>query len=473
MVNPHPQILIDGQFLDCAVTQDDAGATVLYSDRATLIGRMSIEWGRADQWTQPDPAVLTLTIWEPQPGTWLTKIIEKRAMRRGCLISYTHQDGEPRTIFQGFTTNVDVHASRQRTDVGTIDGWLVTIQCTDRSGFLGQIDWYSGELPTETMQQRAVRIRNQGASVGIRQVYFEDRFKDGAVNPVKVTDKTVLDTVNELYRSFADQWTYEQHRNTIIRIPSGSNWGGMFLRFGVGTGDGVSDRSIGLFPPDMADPTGHESPIDEAQYQGASIPGCAVTGNIVLSSTLIQAITKVSCKWTNGGVDTTTSRIIKADDPPALLEFESWYSTQPFIDGVLDSAVDMCAGDGAKPTHPQIRWDTSKTGDIGDWSTFESLTLPSQTIRLVTLTGSPFSAAIGDMPIWHPMGGVVAYEAGKWDITMNLAPTTPPLPADFEAVTCETVHESITLADPDRWHLDPSITCFDLQFVGDGLVYSK
>ncbi|AVJ48763.1 minor tail protein [Gordonia phage SallySpecial] len=470
-VNPRPIIALDGVFMSCAtVTDADGTGPVLASNRPTLMDRLSITWGREDQWTQPDPAVLTFTLWEPQPGTWLNRIVTKTSMRRGCTIGYRHRDGTDRTIFQGFTTNVDVKATRQRTDIGVLDGWTVRIQCTDRSGFLGQVDWYAGQLPAETMQQRAVRIRNQGAGVGIRQVYFEDRFRTGTVRAVEVTDKSVLDTVNELYRSFADQWTYQQHRNVIIRIPSQTNWMPFGLRFGKAT----TDNRVRLFPPAQADPTGQESAIDRAEYPPASVSGADVSGDIVLSSNLIQDITKVTAKWRNdaaaGGAETATSTTIKADQPATLLEFETWYNDHTYVQPVLDDAVNMCKGDGAKPTHPQIRWNTKRTRGVPDWATFESITLPSQTIRLVALTGSPFAAALGTMPVWHPMGGVVAYEAGHWDVTLNLAPTSPELPPGHAPITCDRIDPRITLGDTNAWHLDPSITCFDLQFVGSATV---
>src|SRR5699024_8492200 len=123
----------------------------------------------------------------------------------------------------------DITAHRQRTTSGYVDGWRVQIQATDRSGWLGNLDWYSGELPEESMQDRAVRIRNQAASAGIRQFYFEDGFKSGIVGPLDVTDQTVLDTVNDMYASFADQWTYNPDRNVLIRIASGSNFAAFYL----------------------------------------------------------------------------------------------------------------------------------------------------------------------------------------------------------------------------------------------------
>ena len=286
---------------------------------------MTIVWGRDNVWDQPDPSVLTLTMWEPQPGEWLRKVVEKKAIRRGVLVSFRRQDGavdKDVIIFQGFTTNVDVQASQQLTDSGMTDGWMVQIQATDRSGFLGQENWGAQVLPEQSMQERAVRIRNQAAPTGIRQFYFEDHFKSGIVGAMDVTDKTVLDMVTGMYTSFADQWTYIPARNVVNRIPGGSNFQPYTLLLGVTY---LAGSSVKLYPPTWGDPTGKEDPIDTAAYPTAYIGACDVTGGIALSSNMIQDITHISCKWYNkpGGAWHVTTLTVKDETPRSRLEFES------------------------------------------------------------------------------------------------------------------------------------------------------
>lgn len=477
MVNPTPTVALDGALLNCLTDVDPTGATVFPDYRSTLVGDLSIQWGRDNQWDQPDPAVLTFSLWEPASltSTWLQKVVQKRAMRRPVAVIYNRPGGQypgDRYIFQGFTTNVDVTASRQRTRAGMTDGWLVQIQATARPGFLGNVGWYAGELPAETMQARAVRINNQAAPIGIRQMYFEDRFRNGMVRATEVTDKSVLDTLNDMYKSFADQWTYNPHRNVVIRIPTGSNWGAYALRLGVSRN--VGSNTVRLYPPNWVDPTGQESPIDRQAYPAAYIGACQVSGQIALSADTITDITAIACNWFDAvnNVDHTTVIDISTAPPPTRLEFDSWYTDGLFIDPMLDDVKRVVSGDAAKPMHPQIHWDTSKTGDIPDWQTFEVLTLPAQTIQMLVLAGSPFSGATGYPPVWHPCGGVIRYADGKWDITTNLAPTNMPLPANHKPVTCAGINQYLTIGDPDQWNLDPSISCFDLYYVNnEDLIY--
>lgn len=475
MVNPKPWVLLDGAYLSDDLTTDASGRTVFAGDRPTMIGELSITWGRDDQWTQPSPAVLSFVLWEPaSTATWLRKVVDQTAIRRGCIVGYRREgsDAGDRYIFQGFTTNVDVVAARRRTAAGMTEGWLVQVQAGDRTAFLGQINWYSGTLPEETMNDRAVRLRNQGAPAGIRQFYFEDRFRQGGVKAVDVSSKSVLDTVNEMYKSFADQWYYEPNRNVINRIPTGSMWGNYDLGMGVSALDGA--RRVRLYPPAWTETSGKEDPIDQKGYTGAFIGAAAVSGDIALSADTIQDITDIAVTWFNkpGGSNYTTNVNIKNSSPPARLVFESWYNDGTYVDPIIDDVKRMCLGDGARPTHPEIRWDTAKTGEIPDWPTFESLTLTAQTIRMVVLAGSPFSAATNYAPVWHPCGGVVRYRAGKWDVSLNLAPTSMPLdpnrtPITPNALAGNNFSKGITLADTSTRHFDLSITPFDLFYVSN------
>lgn len=472
MVNPTPAIWLDGALLKCAAATDPVtGAPVFDADDATLIDTLAIRWGRADVWTQPEPAVVTFALWEAQ-STWLGKIIAQTALRRAVLVSFARGAGGDRTIFQGFTTNVDVVAESRRTPRGMTPGWRVQIQASDRAGFIGQESWGPQTLPEESMQSRAVRIRNQAASTGIRQFYFEDRFRAGIVQPRDVTDETVLDTMAGMYQSFADQWCYNPARNTINRIPGGSNWAPYYLRLGVSD----TDTAVRLYPPVWGDPTGKEDPIDEAGYPTAYIGACDVAGPIALSASMIQDITHITCHWFDkpNGKDWSTTLVVRDQTPRARLEFDSWYNDGVYVDPILADVMNTVTKDGARPTHPEIVWDCARAGDVPDWLTFESLSLPCQTVRMVTLAGSPFTAGLGLPPVWHPCGGEVAYVRGRWRFTLNLAPTTMPLPADFAPVTFANLPASIALSDESVWHLDRSVTSYDLGFVpnADALLYA-
>lgn len=473
MPNPIPTLIVDGAFQSCETEVDTRGRTVFSLDHPTLLGDLTLDWGREDQWTQPDPTVLSFQLWEPWPGTWLQKIKERRAMRRGVLLVYRHEGDNPgdRILFQGFTTNVDVTQSVQNTTAGPTMGWLVRIQASDRAGFLGQINWgNSPALPEERMDQRAEKIKNQAASLGIRQMYFEPRFRAGTVKSVEVKDKSVLDMMNELYESFADQWCYNPARNTVNRIPTGSTWQPYALKLGKTSADG----RIRLYPPAWADPAGGEDPIDKQTYPPAFIGACQVQGEVALASSTVQDITHISCKWwdkPSGGHDWTTNVTVRNESPPARLEFSSWFVDGQYIDPIIEDVRKMVVGDGARPMHPQVRWDTSKTGDVPDWATFESLTLPAQTVRMMVLAGSPFTNATGHPPVWHPAGGLIRYSAGRWDFTVNLSPTSMTLPAGHTPITANNIDKRITLDDPNGWRFDHSISANDLYYVGDPNVY--
>lgn len=475
MPQPIPAINLDGSTLTCGLVADDTGRDVLPDDRATLLGSMSINWGRDDAWTQPEASVITFNFWEAQPGAWLSKIATRSALRRPVAVT-VDTPYKTLTIFDGFTTNVDVKASRQRTPAGMTDGWLVSVQASDRSGFLGQIRFPNTTLIYESMQNRAVYIRGRAAPAGIREFYFEDRYRTGEVKQVDPTDMTVLDAMKALYTSFADQWTYNPHRNVVIRIPSGSTFAAYSLKFGRAPA-GDDPRTVRMYPPDWIDPTGKQLPIDQEPYPGGYIGACDVTGDIVLSADSVQDITHVVCKWfdkPNNRNWVSTVEVVPSPPPPhTTLQFESWYDDGTLIDPIMQDIKTHCLNEGARPMHPQIVWDTKLSGPVPDWGTFENLTLPAQTIRMVVLAGSPFSAATGHSPVWHPAGGTIAYERGHWRLTTNLSPTTQPLASGFKGVTCAQLAASSSGSTVLFGDLDRSITCFDLRWINDPAVYVR
>lgn len=483
MVNPAPSIALDGQFLTCSPTTDADGKTVLYADRATLIGRFTVTWGRGALWKQPEPAVFTFTLWEPATlaTTWLKKVANGTALRRGCWLTYNKPNFSGATypgdkwIFRGFTTNVDVEASTQLTANGPTAGWLVQIQCAAADAFIGQEEWDSGTLPRETMQQRAVRIKNsQLYTAGCREIYFEAAYAGGYVNPYKATGKSVIDSMKQMYSSFADQWAYNPDRNVVIRIGT-FTFSPYALKFGISgaTAPGGDSKTVRIFPPRWTDPTGTQAEIDTRPYPAASVGACDVSGPVALSSTALNDITDLACSWHDAitnppdGVDYTSKLNVKNSAPRNTLHFDSWYENGTAIDPILQSVKTTCQREGSRPFHPSITLDTRRAGDVQDWQTFESICLTAQTIRQIVLMGSPFSTALGFAPIWSPAGGIVAYEDGHWTITLNLQPVVQSLPGGHVPVTPNGINTSITLGDPNAWHLDESITPADLYYISN------
>lgn len=484
MVNPQPRILVDNVIpLLCYTKVDDDGRPVLRSTWPTLLDSMSITWGRDDVWSQPEPAVCTLTMWEPaemasdptnQKYSALWKIVNRKGIR-GPLVVQTPRNGnnDHWTIFRGYITNIDVKPLTVRTERGPTEGWAVRVQGSDRSAFFGQESGQTMHLNRTTMQERAVDIRIQGSGTLVREIYFEDQYKSGTVKAIDISDKSILDLVNELYASFADQWTYNPHRNVAIRIPSGSTFSPYTLALGITTAESGTN-TVRLYPPRWVDPTGKEDPQDQDAYPSGYIGGADVAGDVVLSSNAVQNITHIACKWFNAPGKPPGDYVtnVAVDDTPQApkntLRFDSWYDDGKFIDPIVADVKTKCLQEGARPLHPRIEWDTAKAGDVPDWQTWKTIALSAQTIRMVCLAGSPFSAATGYAPVWHPSGGTTVYEAGQWRFTLDLAPAPFTLsgnPITFAGLAGSNA-STLTLGQ-----LDKSITSFDMQFCSDATVY--
>lgn len=489
MVNPVPVIWCDSVALSCAPDTDADGNPVFYDDRETLIGRATITWGRTRIFEQPRPSVLTWQLWQPDTiagETWFQKVTDYSSDGSAGLPvnmmwnrPVTPNSGD-KSIFAGYTTNVDVHEEYRRTKRGMTRGWRVQLQAADRSAFLGNVpwgdnasgpatwDWAAGE----TMVTRAVRIRNQQLSpVGIAQIYFEDGYAPYVTRAISVKDKTVLDSVNELYNSCGQQYSYNPNSNVLKRIPAGSNLASFSLTMENTTTD---PYTVKLWPPTWDDPTPSGSGADPVVYQdlnGAAIPGCMVTGEIAQSSDNQNTVTHVSARWNDsvgGSGDRDTTQTVRVRNPRITLQFDTWLGNGPNVDTVVTNTKNACLYEGRRPFHPRITWQTKKTGEVPDWDTFESLSLACQTLRMVTLTGDPYNPA-SELPVWAPAGGVIGYENGYWDFAVDLQPYKTSTPVGFASITPNRLAAitSVATSEGPGLHFDPSLTPNDFKWVSN------
>ena len=129
---------------------------------------------------------------------------------------------------------------------------------------------------------------------------------------------------------------------------------------------------------------------------------------------------------------------------------------------MLQDVKRKCLAEGAAAFHPTLTWDTRIAGGVPDWNTFECLTLPAQTVAMCVIGGSPFAAMMKMPPVFYPAGGVIAYAAGYWKFTVNLAPA--PLTLAGSPVTFSQLSGSSTGAGVTLDQLDPSISSYDMSF---------
>lgn len=485
MVNPTPRVKLRVRvpggtaietIVECGTTTDATGRECLPHRAMSLLGELTIDWGRSDVWAQPDPSVATFNVWQSDDASaaWPTLNLAAATPGSGMVGLEFHIDVPKGAsyfhIFRGRVVNVDAERLTVRTTRGLENGWIFRIQASDKSGALAQVD-KQGFVKLDagrTMKANADFLNAFASWVSIRETYFEAAYQNGKCRFVDMTDKNLYDVIVELYASFSHQFTYNPMRNVLIRIPAAYNHGAFSLKFGRTAVGGI----VRLYAPQWIDNTGREDPQDSDPYPSGYIGGNDVGGDVRLSSDQGQAISHIECKWTNGpgGNTEIISRVLVAGSANlGLLRFDSWFNDGLQIDPIMQDIKRKCLAEGARPFHPTVSWDTAKAGDVPDWNTFQCLTMPAQSVRMTVVAGSPFASWMNVAPVWYPAGGVIAYSAGKWRFDTQLAPA--PMTLTGSPITCANLSGNGTGATLTLGQLDQSISSHDLKYVSDPALY--
>lgn len=425
--NPTPTIAV-GELPICEPRTDAEGRTVFDGNARTLVGKATIDWGRDDPWTQPEPATLRFTVFDPNRW-WIDRVKNRVAVGTGCTMSVPLPAGTKRadmpngimTLFQGFVSNVKMTEHRARTTRGTITGHLVEITAGDRTSMLGNVMFSWEDWPAERMIDRAIRIRDRSAGVGIRQFYYESTFKDSAVSPIEVRDDTSITLLRDMYQSFAHQWSYNQNRNVVIRIPEHAFTEMPLFSVAPGSTD------IVLRMPDIADWTGAESTIDTAPHAGTGVDGAVTSAAVELDSDQIAVITAVEMTWRNvhDNYRTIIATLVLTGsaEPRRTLAFESWYSDGIQADQIRDRAGSKAFSDQSGPHHPAIHVDTGLTDGFASVGQGIALLSAFEGRGYIYVNGSPWFEALGRLPVGAPCGGRIVYERGRWVVDTRLLAT--------------------------------------------------
>lgn len=422
--NPRPEVIF-GQFALCEPIIGDDGIPRLSLDEATLIGSASIDWGRDNHWAQSEPATLTFQFFDP--GTnWAIKIGSGGAIGIGVTMAITlptghgiaEAVGDRFTLFQGVTAKVEAERTHALTTSGRRPGWIVTVTAGDRSSSLGNVPFTWQDWPSERMIDRAIRLRDQAAGTGIRQIYFDASHINGTVKAVEVRDKTGLDIAHDLYASFGHQWTYHPNRNVVIRIPEHEFPDTPFLQ-DQGNGDVLPAM------PDLTDWTGTEASIDRAAHVGIALDGCTVESDTRMSTDQVGNLTRIEAKWNNRHDSNrpilTYSVKVFAVAPFRTMSFESWFDDGIQLDAVLNRTANKAFFQQSGPHHPAVTYRTAPFGGFPDVKRAIWFLTAAERRGYAFLSGSPWIADIGGVPpTVTPCGGRIAYAGGEWTVTSRL-----------------------------------------------------
>lgn len=479
MFNPVPTVDVDGLPRCTSATGPD-GRPAFDPATATLTGEMRIRWGRSDPWSKVEPTTLDVELFDPT-GEWLNRIVTRDAIGRPVQVTWDIPDEVPDDDdlpdrvwrpFAGFITAVDIEADRQLTTDGWRDGWRVAITAADRRVALGNVVVAWAHWGPERMIDRAVRLRDMAAPSGIREFYYENRFREAPVSPEEIEDQTTNELFGALYESFGQQFTYNPHRNVCIRIPRHRSNSDLIM-YKVDPGPYVVIAGGAL-----TDPTGQQTPQDQAPHRPAALDAADVTGGFALHTDQIDDLNRWEATWKVApGFDKHTSIMTPTgtDDPPyRVLSFDSWLSDGLDLDPVLNEVALRAQNESRGPHHPPVTYSTARVGGFRNVAQAMALTLPSEQGRIVTLTGSPWTAVLGRPPTHAITGGEITYAGGDWDITVDLTTHESIAVDTSDPVTWDRFTDHVRWGDDGHphWRMSRALSWHDMRYLTDGDVYT-
>lgn len=463
---PTPTVTIDGQAIHC----QPAGRRL--GDAVTIMAPLSIVWGREDPWSQPDPATMTMTLWDPH-GEWAARLRAQTALGRTVTASWTH-GGHTQTMFRGHTAAAEVERSRHRIPSGDEYGWWVHLTCADVTAPMAQTR-DARFRATEYMSMSTVynALRTAAQAAGVAEVYLEDAKKGLRIAPPD--SGTDLDLLSGMYESEALAFTYRPDVSAIVPLPRASLPGpvtGYLMPQG-------GSRSLHIVGGTLAAPLpGLPAP------RPVALDGCRMSSNGRSSfdqSTMINTIT-VQYPKINYGEDAAaevtfdqvemTVSAVPAGQRPQRMTWKSWYRDTGQLNAHLSRTLARAKDEAARPDHPRVLFSTRHDGGFTSPLQAKTLTLSAETLSVLWLNGSEFVRWCSEWaPAFQARGGRIVFDGEHWDIEMSLgwfggAPLTAP-------ATWASMAPQITWHNEAAPHLADAVTWWDTGHIATGTIYTE
>lgn len=447
-VMPQPWIELDGVRVYCRADH--------WINTVTALDGLRIDWGREELFGTHQPARASFTLWDPL-GFWLERaLVTKDVIGVKVVVGWTWE-GDSRIIFRGRVSNMDAELGRPVGQRTTQRGFDVHVVATSVEADGGNIK-YDETFPTESAIVRANRIKFGAVPLGIEEYYFAPSAVDLTLSVVDVTDKSLTDLADSFYITFGCAWDYRPEQNVVRVVPRYADAPMCSMATLPGTLDVVLIH--GVFTE-----TGFYD--DTTTYYGTFLRGCDVT---VTGSTLelnrSQRINKMLMHRTDeAGQATTRVEDIAGGDVPRLLEFTTWMDG-----GNINVPTDLeglwvlwntARNEATIPQHPDIEWDTKRSGGFYGVEQAFALTRCTEAQNNIRVTGDPFAQAIGALGDIRLLGGAAEWRDRRWIVTMR--PKWPGSQQKTVNIWSHLVGSDVTWNDPAAGRFDESVTWADME----------
>lgn len=459
---PTPRVTIDGQTIACTAPGGTLG------DDVTIMAPLSIDWGRDDPWSQPDPATMTVTLWDPH-GEWAARLRGGSAIDRVVTVFWS-KDGHLQTIFRGHTAAAKVERSGHRIPSGDEYGWWVHLTCADLTAPMANTR-LARFRATEFMNMSTVynALRTAAQTAGVAEVYLESKTRRIAP-PDAGTD---LDLLSGMYESEAVAFGYRPDLNAIYplqRAALPAPVAGYLMPQGGSTALHIVGGTLGAPMPGLPAP------------RPVALDGCRMSSDgraAFDQATMINTVT-VSYPKINYGDDAAaevtfdTVELTVANVPAGRraqrMTFKTWDRDNP--GAWATRALARAQDEASRPTHPRVLFSTRHDGGFTSPLHAKTLTLPAETLSVLWLNGSEFVRWCSEWaPAFQARGGRISFDGEHWDIEISLgwfggAPLT-------SSATWASMAPTITWHNEAAPHLADAVTWWDTRHIATGTIYAE
>lgn len=453
-INPIPVVTFGGATTPQAIT-DDTGRVLVDPYTPTLLDGIRFRWGRSGPWEQPPPAVVNLSLFDPDGGV-LAQLRDNTIYTTELTVSFpvpaevVHRPlTGSRYLFRGRVTGVSVNEMDLDTPMGRRHGWRIDLTAADpRQELRARRMWQT--LPTSGIG-RYYALVSAVAPYGISNGARTGGNLEREMWEMSTDGADVESLLAQYFASVGDQYQYNPDRQTMHALP--------VMRSFPGTWRNIGSNELVI--------TGNEStyiPWNET-WPGVWFDACQLEHTAdAVTATQVDRLNGWKVRYGAGGSTTETERY----DPPVPLatetirtaEFRSWLAfpqdATPVAEGLRARGTSTARG----PHHPPVAYRTDINGGFATWDHALAILRTHADEQIMTITGSPWTRITGYASGHAITGGDLTYARGHWTHRMNLVRVSHangPQPRRWN-----TIGPPIRWASPDHPHPHRTVAWADM-----------
>lgn len=448
-INPTPTLTITGvPAIEVCTVPDWRGRPALSATAPTVLGDLSVRWGRSDSWETPEPAVLSVELFDPT-GAVLDLVRDSSLFGRALAVTIP-TNTTPRRLFYGTVSDAEVTETTVDTATGQRTGWRLLLTAADWRARARNYVLPPSQWPRETYSSR-VSSFTFWMPYGLLVASAWHPNAGYASSNLYATEAT--GNADELVALLAattgdfHQYNPDTHRLEIIPTVTPPTPAAT-LRHAAG--------AVTI----TANDTARTNPA--RTWTGTTLSGCELStaGQGHLTFSPADRIGEVHVRYGPNLELTTTRTDTTAPSPRSSATYDTWFEASSSPNQVAIEVLRRAMGEARGPHHPPVEYRTDTTGGFDSWTQALAVLKTWETAQPIAVTGSPWTRAAAAALVHTVLGGTLTYRRGHWHARMTLRRTGAPRGAGVPWTDAATA--GLKWGHTATPHLDPSVVWADL-----------